>query len=222
MVFYSRRDNWKDSEHADPLGNIFFMGGIPGALAALHYGFFLLPGYSHMHRLQLIVCAFWFTGMLSAGFYRAIQFVRTQKQSVSHKNVSSARRVCFLFSFAAIITFFAFLGVIPVAFIDYVGGEIIGLAGNRHDFFIMLGRAGILGLCFSLPAGALMIFMSQERMLPFTLRERVFFFCSILFSVTLFAGLCPRGYFWYIFAYGSVYGIFLCIMLMFRTRRSCT
>lgn len=209
-LFFSNRPrpNYSVDRHRDPIASVFFIGGIAGFIAAAHYAIVLAGGFTEVQMSQWMISGFAFSGMLSVGVYRMVQFNAAR----SAESLISA-----LIRFSAGGAFASFLGALPLAFIDYTGAELIGFGDDTADFLRTIIVLVAIGTCLSLFIGFVI-----TRLKPDFLHHAKRSFLSVI-AASMVAGVCVVFFIFpllkiYVYCYIVLFGCIVAFILFARSR----
>jgi hypothetical protein len=216
MFLYNnmRRNEYNDAleSHRDPLLAIFFIGGMSGVCIALHFAFSVARGYTNDQIFQFLMGALAYTGMMSIGLYRAFQLIRRERIREKAVFYKTGCVVC-------VGSLAAFLGALPLGFIDYSGAELIGLGASLPDFFRLLKVLVGIGALLSFWIGFLLILFTAHW--PDGKR---FVKCFAIMLGSLCAGICiilafPVLERLFLLGYVMIFGIFFSYTFTITDRR---
>ena len=209
MFFYHREPNSIAESHKDPIGAVFFLGGVGGCLAVAHYVFFIVQEIDSLKIIEWLVSGWWYTGVLSIGFFRSLQYVLKKNNSFN----TFPNRIQFIFLIILMITFISscagIIGAVPLAFIDFMGGGLVGMKGRLGDFYNTLGIALLIGVCVGVSFSFLICIGIIGKLI-----SRKWFLLSasvgggIIGSSIVFL-LRGDAFMQYLPAYGTLYGLLL-------------
>ena len=219
MFFYRREDNIIMEEHKDPISVVFFLGGLGGFLSASHYIFIVVEEYDTLKIIEWLVSGWCFTGVLSIGLFRSFQYIFKKGEDV-HTLTSKIQYILFGITMMTLIACCsAIFGAVLLAFIDFMGGGLIGMRGSLTDFFKTLGGALLMGMCIGL---CMSFFLSVGTVKQLLSRK------WFLISASLGGGMCGGSIVSFnqtiIFSkqlplYGAIYGLLFGLSLIICTIR---
>ena len=216
MFFYRREHNLVAEEHKDPIGAVFFLGGLGGCLAAAHYIFFIIGENDNLKIIEWLASGWCYAGVLSIGLFRSLQYLCKKNNDLN----TFQKRIQFILLIIIVIPFIlssaAVIGAVPLAFIDFMGGDLVGTKGNLGDFFNVLGTGFLIGICFGI---SFSFFLSIG--IAFKIISRKWFLLSASLGggivgglvIWLSADIFNVHFVWYSALYGILLGV---VLIIFR------
>ncbi|MBU1864399.1 MAG: hypothetical protein KKH94_12110 [Candidatus Omnitrophica bacterium] len=215
MFFHRQEKNWITEEHKSPLWLVFIFGGIAGLLSTFH---FILSSsidyYDNVQLLEALASGWCFSGVLSIGLFRAIEYSIKNNTKLKKGEGKLSHLWLPILLIAIITSGSAVLGIAPLAFIDFVGGGLIGVKESLDDFYMIVYSAlclgGSLGFCIGLfiRVGVILRVVSQRWFLV------LFPVCGSIVGCSIarfFLTSLPNAILYYGVLYGISFGVALII-----------
>ena len=161
----------------------------------------------------------WYGGVLSIGFFRSFQYCAKQGKQPPKSGAKTLSILLGTVVMTGGASFSALIGAVPLAFIDFVGGGLIGRHGSLSDFFLTLRNGllvgGVFGFCISsfLHLGITLRVIAKKWFLLLAP------LCGSIIS-GLLIWLWAKNYNFYIIWYSTFYGILLGVTFVIHDVRN--
>ncbi len=214
MFFWQNESNIILEEHKSPIKIVFLLGGLGGFLAVAHYIFFVVEQYDNLRIAECLISGWCYTGILSVGVFRSFQYLFEGNKNFNKSKNKGQFIFLVVVTITLISSFAAIIGAVPLAFIDFMGGSLIGMRGSLSDFFTILSGALLIGTCFGL---------TFSLFLSFGVAIGLIYKKWFLILASLGGGLCSGIILFFkkdiffneqIPFYGAIYGLFFGFSLM--------